>query len=69
MAAAGAAEKNRSLVAHEFTAVAGEIRRTPEQARPLLLATAGGESPHAAAVWGHAAQDCGAPFTSRIGEL
>jgi len=35
---------------------------------PILLAAAGGESPHAAAVWGHAAKDCGAPITSRIGE-
>jgi hypothetical protein len=69
MAAASVAEKNRSLVAHELTEAAGEIRRTPEQGRPLLLATAGRESPHPVAVWGHAAQDCGAPFTSGIGEL
>ena len=68
VAAAGAAEENRPLVAHELAAAAGENRRTPDQARPILLAAAGGESPHAAAVWGHAAQDRGAPITSRIGE-
>ena len=68
MAAVGAAEENRPLVAHELTAAAGENGRTPDQARPILLATASGESPHAAAVWGHAAKDCGAAITSRIGE-
>jgi len=36
--------------------------------RLILLPVAGGESPHAAAVWGHAAKDLGAPVTSRIGE-
>ena len=35
VAAAGAAEGNRPLVAHEFAAAAGENRRTP-QARPIL---------------------------------
>ncbi len=35
--------------------------RTPDQACPLLLAAAGGGSPHAAAVWEHAAKDRGAP--------
>jgi hypothetical protein len=68
MAAAGAAAENRPLVAHELAAAAGENGRTPDQARPLLLAAAGGESPHAAVVWKHAAKDCGAPITSRIGE-
>jgi len=32
------------------------------QARPIFLAVGGGDSPHAAAVWGHAAKDCGAPI-------
>ncbi len=68
VATAGAAEENRPLVAYELAAAAGEDGRTPDQARPILLAAAGGESPHAAAVWGHAAKDCGAPITSRIGE-
>jgi hypothetical protein len=58
----------RRLVAHELAAAAGENRRTPNQARPLLLAAAGGESPHAAADWEHAAQDRGAAITSRIDE-
>jgi hypothetical protein len=64
----GAAEKNRRLVADELAAAAGENRRTPNQARPLLLAATGGESPHAAAVWEHAAQDRGAAITNRIDE-
>ena len=57
-----------ALVADELATAAGENGRTPDQARPILPAAAGGESPHAAAVWGHAAKDCGAPITSRIGE-
>jgi hypothetical protein len=68
MAAAGAAEKNRPLVAHDLTATAGENKRMPDQARPTSLAAAGEELPHAAAVWGHAAKDCGGPITSKIGE-
>ena len=58
VAAAGAAKENRPRVAREPAAAAGENRRTPDQARPIFLAAAGGESPHAAAVWGHAAKDC-----------
>ena len=69
MAAAGAAEKNRSLVAHELTAAACDIRRKPDQAPLILLAAAGEELPRAAAVCGHAAKDCSAPITSGIGEL
>jgi Transposase DDE domain group 1 len=68
VAPSGAAEKNRRLVADELAAAAGENRRTPNQARPVLLAATGGESPHAAAVWEHAAQDRGAAITSRIDE-
>jgi len=64
----GAAEENRELVADELAAAAGENGWTTDQARPILLAVAGGESPHAAAVWGHAAKDCGVTITSRIGE-
>ena len=67
-AAAGSAQTDRELVADELAAASGENRRTPDQARPLLLAAAGGESPHAAAVWKHAAQDRGAAITSRIDE-
>ena len=66
--AARAAEENRRLVADELAAADREDWRTPNQARPLLLAAAGGESPHAAAVWEYAAQDRGAAITSRIDE-
>jgi hypothetical protein len=59
-AAAHAAEENRPLVADKLAGAASENRREAGQARPLLLAAAGGESPHAAAVWEHAAQDRGA---------
>jgi hypothetical protein len=68
VAPSGAAEENRRLVADELVAAAGENRRTPDQARPILLAVAGGESPHAAVVWEHAGKDFGTPFTSRIDE-
>jgi hypothetical protein len=59
VAPSGAAEENRRLVADELVAAAGENRRTPDQARPILLAVAGGESPHAAVVWEHAGKDRG----------
>src|ERR1035438_10084199 len=55
------------MVADELAAAAGENRRTPNKARPILLAIAGGESPHAEVVWEHAGKDCGTPFPSRIG--
>jgi hypothetical protein len=58
----------QELVADELAAAAGENRWTPNQARPLLRAVAGGESPHAAAAWEHAGKDCGTPFTNRIDE-
>jgi hypothetical protein len=45
----------------------GENRRTPNQARPLLLAAPGGESPHTAAVQRHAAENRDAATTGRIG--
>ena len=57
MAAVGAAEENRPLVAHELTAAAGENGRTPDQARPILLAAAGREPSDAAAVRQYAAVD------------
>ena len=68
MAAAGTAEENRALVADELAAAAGENGWTTGQARQILLAAAGGKPPHAAAVWKHAAKDCGVTITSRIGE-
>jgi hypothetical protein len=68
VAAAGAAEENRELVADELAAAAGENRRSIGQARTVLLVAPGREPSDAAAVWGHAAKDCGASITSRIGE-
>jgi hypothetical protein len=47
--------------AHELAAASGENRGTPDQASPILLAAAGEESPHTAAVWRHATKDCGLP--------
>src|SRR2546428_5328842 len=43
VAAAGAAEENRQLVAHQLAAEAGENRRPNDQARSLLLAAVGRE--------------------------
>ena len=68
MAPAGAAEKYRPLVDQELNAAAGKNRRTPDQVRPILLAAARKELLHAADVWVHAAKDCGALITSKIGE-
>ena len=42
--------------------------RLVKHARQILLAAAGGKPAHAAAVWKHAAKDCGVTITSRIGE-
>ena len=66
VAAAGAAQANRELVADQLAAAAGEDRRAVDKACPLLLAAAGGESSDAAAVWRHAAADGGAAAASRI---
>jgi hypothetical protein len=54
VAAAGAAEEDRELVADQFATTAGENRRQAGQARSVLLADAGGKSSHRAAVWEHA---------------
>jgi hypothetical protein len=55
MAAAGAAEEDRELVADEFAATAGENGRAIGEACPVLLADAGGEPSDEAAVWRHGA--------------
>ena len=59
VASARAAKKNRRVVADELAAEAGENRRTPNHARPLLLAAAGGKPPNAVVVWEHAGKDRG----------
>jgi len=66
LAAAGAAEADRKLVADEATATAGEDVRTIGETRPLLLAATGGEPPDAAAVRKHAAADRGVGRASRV---
>ena len=55
VAAAGAAEENRELVADQLAAAVGEDRRQADQARALLLADAGREPSDAAAIWKHGA--------------
>jgi hypothetical protein len=39
---------------------------TPDQAHPILPAVGSGESSHAAPVWAHAANGCGAPIKTGI---
>ena len=69
VAAAGAAEENRELVADELAATAGEDRRTAGETCPLLLAAAGGRPSDAAAVRGDAGPDRAATDTDGIGEM
>ena len=66
MAAAGAAEEDRQLVADEFAAAAREDGRAVGEACPLLLVAAGRESSDAAPVWKHGAADGGSAGTIRI---
>jgi hypothetical protein len=57
VAAAGATEEDREVVADEFAATAGENGRAIGEACPLLLVAAGGESSDAATIWRHGAAD------------
>jgi len=57
------------LVADEDEAVGGENRRTIHQARPVLLAAAGGKSSDAVATWSHAGQDRRPTLSNGAGEL
>jgi len=57
VAAAGATEENRQVVADELAAAAGENGRSAGEACPILLALAGREPSDAPAVRGHAAPD------------
>ncbi len=57
MAAAGAAEKDRELVADQFAATAGEDGRQAGQACAVLLADAVREPSHAAVVLDHGPAD------------
>jgi hypothetical protein len=58
--AAGAAEENRPLVAHQLAAAAGEDGRPAGETRALLLAFAGRGAPESEAVREHVEDDCGA---------
>src|ERR1019366_4150655 len=57
VAAAGVAQANRELVAHEFTATAGEDGGTAGETCPLLLAAVGGEPSDETVVWQYAPAD------------
>jgi len=57
VAAAGVAKPDRQLVADQPATAAGEDRRQAGQARAVLLADAGREPSHTAAVWEHGAAD------------
>ncbi len=66
LAAAGAAAEDQELVADELAVPADENRRAVGQARPVLLAAAGGGASEPAAVRCHAAQDLGAAAAERV---
>ena len=68
VAAAGAAEEDREVVADERAAAAGEDRWAADQARSLLLATVGREPSDAAAVCVDGAADCWATTSVGIAE-
>ena len=57
VAALGAAQQNRQLVANQLAAAVGKNRRPIDQARSIILVVPGGESSDAAVVWGHGAAD------------
>ena len=57
VAAVGAAEKDREVVADQLAVALGEDRRSSDQARAVLLADAGREPSHAAAVQEHGKAD------------
>ena len=65
-ATVGVATEDRELVADEFTAAAGEDRRTAGEARALLLVAVGGRAPESETVWQHAEDDCGAAAAGRL---
>lgn len=68
LAAAGAAEKGREVVADESAAAVGEGGWAVGQTCPLLLADAGRERFDAEALRGHGAADRGVASASGVGE-
>jgi hypothetical protein len=69
VAATGPAQANRELVADEFAATFGEDRRTAGQARPVLLAAAGGRPSEPAAVRSDAGPDRAAAGVADAGQV
>src|SRR5262252_5527952 len=67
-AAAGTAEENREVVPDQLAATAGEDGRKVGEARPLLLASLGGEPSDAAAVRVDGTPDRVAARPFRVGE-
>src|ERR1019366_8594833 len=67
VAAAGAAQKDRSLVADQLATEVGEDGRALSEACALLLAAVGGRSSDAAGVRGDFAEDLGSAPTDWIG--
>src|ERR1035437_5792760 len=74
VAALGAAQQNRQLVADQLATAIGENRRSIGQARSVLLVAPGGKSSDTAAVWKHGAPDrraagaCGVVEAAQQGE-
>ena len=68
VAALGAAQQNRQLVADQLAAAIGEDGRPVSQARTVLLVAAGRKSSDAAAVWQHGAANLGATAACGITE-
>ena len=66
VAAAGAADEGRHLVADQLAAAVGENRRAVHQTCALLLVAVGREASDAAAVCWHAAEDRGAAVAGGI---
>src|ERR1019366_4184136 len=66
VAAAGAAQKDRSLVADQLATEVGEDGRALGEACALLLAAVGGRSSDAAGVRGNFAEDLGAAIAGGV---
>src|ERR1035437_8278518 len=66
VAAAGAAEEDRELVADQFAATLGEDWWQADQARSVLLASVGRGPSDAAGVRGDSAADLGAAVTGGV---
>jgi hypothetical protein len=62
-----AAQGDRNLVTDQLAAAPGQDRRPIDQTRPLLLVTAGGESPHTASIQRHVAKNRGASVAGALG--